>query len=313
MRGRQVVWSDATVQALAKNFVVVAEEVFEIYPEGEWLINQRKGDPAFEFFKAYGAQVPKDQWHEPGTKQGIYFMGPNGEYLEARFASSNAADIAAKARRALERWETLRKEKGYANKPIPYVETRLPEKELENNDLVFQVNLRDLPRDPNGKVTKFEQVGNTSEGWRDFQKWAWNENWHGTYRKAAYVTSSATSEEVDPGEWRTVCKMVLVDNVRGQAPTWDDGDIKSAKLTKRRIAVKDGKWVIEYRGSAEMRRGSNSFTPTVYGQGVWDPKTSSFDKLELVATGDRSGAWQFNNRQEDRGPAPMGITLVLYK
>ena len=298
---------------MTKNFVVVAEEIFNIYPEGEYLINQRKGDPAFEFFKGYGAQVPDDQWNDPGTKQGIYFMGPNGEYLEARFASSNAADIANKARTALKRWEELTKEKGYANKPIPYVETRLPEKELEMNKMVFQVNLRDLPRSEGGKVTKFDEVGSTREGWIEFRKWAWNENWYGTQNVDALVTDSSTPVEVEKDEFEAICAQVLVDNVRGQAPMWDYDAIQSARLTKQRVAVKDGKWIIEYKGSAVMRKGSNSFTPTVYGQGVYDPATKEFDSLELVCTGDRTGAWQFNNRQDDRGPAPMGITLVLYK
>lgn len=233
--------------------------------------------------------------------------------MEARFASSNAADIAQKARTALKRWDELTKEKGYANKPIPKVETRLPEVELENNKMVFQVNLRDLPRNEGGKVTKFEEVGSTSEGWIDFRKWAWNENWFGTQNVDAFVTDSASPVVVDEEEFRLICMQVLVDNVRGQAPWWEESAIKSAKLTKKRVAVRDGKWVIEYSGSAVMEQGANSYKPTVYGQGVYDPSAGAFDSLELVCTGDRTGAWQFNNRNDDRGPAPMGITLVLYK
>lgn len=286
--------------------------MFNVYPEGDWLIKQRAGDPAFEFFKAYGAQVPKDQWHEPGTKQGIYFMGPNGEYLEARFASSDAVDIARKARTALERWDKLRAEKGYANKPVPFVETRLPEKELENNKLVLQVNLRDLPSS-SGKVLKFEDVGKIQEAWPDFRKWAWNENWFGTQAVEAFVTSSAEFATVDGDEFRTICAQVFVDNVRGQAPTWEDSAVRSAKLMKRRISVNGGKWTIEYQGSAEMRQGRNSFAPKVYGQAVWDPAKKAFDSLSLVATGDRTGAWQFNNRSGDDGPSTMGVSLVLYK
>lgn len=312
MRGRQVVWSDKRVQELAKEFVTVADEVFNIYPEGDWAINNRKGDPAFEFFKAYGAQVPKDQWNDPGTKQGIYFMGPGGEYLEARFASSNGDDIAAKAKRALERWEVLRKEQGYSNKPVPKVETRLPEKELENNKLVLRVNLRDLPRGASQSVIKFDDVGRIQEAWPEFRKWAHNENWFGTQNTDAFVTSSEKAVAVDDGEFRTICTQVLVDNVRGQAPIWDDSAVRSAKLTKRRVAIENGKWRIEYTGSAEMRQRGNSYLPQLYGQGVWDPVKEKFENLELVATGLRTGAWQFNNRHDDLGPAPMGISLVLY-
>lgn len=239
-------------------------------------------------------------------------MGPNGEYLEARFASSNGEDIAEKAKRALERWEVLRKQQGYANKPIPHVETRLPDKELENNRMVLRVNLRDLPRTVGGKVTKFEEVGRIQEAWPDFRKWAFNENWYGTQNVEAFVTDSGTPVTVENSEFHTICTQVLVDNVRGQAPTWDDESIRSAKLTKKRIEVKDGFWRIEFDGSAELRRGKNSYSPRLYGQGLWDPKTKKFLTFELVSTGMRTGSWPFNNRTDDLGPAPMGVSLVLY-
>jgi hypothetical protein len=312
VRGRQLVWSDEKVQELTKNFVTVADEVWNIYPEGDYAIQQRKGDPAFEFFKAYGAQVPRDQWHEPGTKQGIYFIGPNGEYLEARFASSNAPDIIEKATRALERWEKLRAEKGYANKPVPRVETRLPEVELELHKMVLRVNLRDLPRN-GGKVTKFDDGGRVDEMWLAFRKWAFNENWFGLSEVDALVTNQTDWTEVSPALFRRICRAVLVDNVRGQAPTWEESSIESARLNVRRTEVRGGKWVLEYRGNASMRKGGNSFAPRVYGQGVYDPQARKFESLDLVATGMREGAWQFNNRKDDLGPAPMGITLSLYR
>src|SRR5688500_19730664 len=53
-----------------------------------------------------GESMPKGQWNERGTKQGVYMIGPNAEYLEGKFAASaDPEDIKARMRRALDRSE----------------------------------------------------------------------------------------------------------------------------------------------------------------------------------------------------------------
>ena len=145
MRGRQLVWSDPEIKRLSKEFVTVADEVYYLYPENPQHLARAASREDHLFFKRFGDSMPKGDWNHPGTKQGIYMMGPNAEYLEGRFAaSSDPADIRARLSRALSRWEALRSEKSYANKAIP-ARPWSPPPGVEG-ELVLRVNIRDLPR-----------------------------------------------------------------------------------------------------------------------------------------------------------------------
>ncbi len=285
-----------------------------LYPEDAGNLNRVRNNPDHVFFKRFGEQVPKPEWNHPGTKQGIYFMGPDAEYLEAKFASSHAADILARMKRALAKWETLRQEKSYSNSPVPQVSTGPPISVIGNKPMILQVNLRDLPRseiDRSG--ARFEDVGRMNEPWFEFGKWAWNQNWIGLDDPRAFVTTSTTAVPVSPAIVRRIAMEVLVDNVRGQAPTWRPEHIKDATLTMRRFAVAGSKSTMEYMGAARMEAGAQSYACTIYGQGVWNESTEKFDSFDLVAIGERRGAWQYNSRENDRGPAPMGVALSVWK
>lgn len=307
-----MVWSDPEIRKLSREFVTVADEVYMLYPEDPGNLERVKNNPEHVFFKRFGAQVPKPQWNHPGTKQGIYMMGPDAEYLEARFASSDARDILGRMRRALERWETLRKAKGYANQPVPVVKSSAPP-EVAGNALILRVNLRDLPRSASDRSgARYESVDRSREMWFDFVKWAWNENWIGFDDAQPFVTNSATWVNVPETAIRRIAREVLVDNVRGQGGPWRTEHVQSASLQVRRTKVEGGRWRLEYRGNATMDAGHASFRPTLYGVGLWNPSTRAFEKLEFVANGMRSGKWTFNQRENDPGPAPMGVALQLY-
>lgn len=316
MRSRQVVWSDPEVQQLSKEFITVADEVYMLYPEDPGNLERVKNNVDHTFFKRFGAQVPKEQWNHPGTKQGIYMMGPDAEYLQAKFATSDAADIRRRLREALQRWDAMKQQKGYANKPVPKVPTGIPEPRLLQSDLLLQVNLRDLPRQSGAEVgARYEAVASRTNPWTDFGRWAYNENWIGlnAQEAKAFVPSGSSIESVDEAPLRRIARQVLVDNVRGQAPEWKNEAVKDVRLSKRRTKVEGGSWRIEYRGEAKMEAGSNSYHALLYGQSLWDPTTSRFMEFELVALGPRTGKWQFNNRERDLGPAPMGVSLKKWQ
>ncbi|MEQ1936487.1 MAG: hypothetical protein ABL962_21750, partial [Fimbriimonadaceae bacterium] len=160
---------------------------------------------------------------------------------------------------------------------------------------------------------RIEEVRNRSGQWNDFTKWAWNENWIGLPDALAFVPKGGGLEQVDSVAVSRICREVLVDNVRGQAPVWRPDALKTTSITMRILSQKANVTHIEYTGSAHMESGANSYQAKIYGQGFWHPKEGRFDKLNLVATGMRAGAWQFNQRENDRGPAPMGVSLSLYR
>jgi hypothetical protein len=298
-----LVWSDPEIKRLSKDFVTVADEAYYLYPENPQHLERAKGRPDHEFFKKYGEQMPPGAWNA-GTKQGIYMMGPNAEYLEGRFAASGEpADIRARLTRALAKWETLRKEKGYANKPIP-PKPWSPPPDVEG-ELILRVNVRDLPRGPGDKSGARKHEVQATGMWMDFIKWAWNENWVAVAKASSLVPKGTTPEPVDPAVVNMIAREVLVDNVRGQAPEWRPEEVKSATITMKRIA--NGR--IEYTGSVSMVSGARGYDAKLYGQGTWDG--TKFTELDMVVMGMRRGRAAFNQRENDLGPAPMGVTLSL--
>ncbi|MEX2244762.1 MAG: hypothetical protein WD716_13070 [Fimbriimonadaceae bacterium] len=289
---------------MSKEFVTVADETYYLYPENPQHLERAKGRPDHEFFKKYGEAMPPGAWNHPGTKQGIYMMGPDTEYLEGRFAAGgDPADIIARLNRALAKWEALRKEKGYANKPIP-VKAWSPPPDVEG-ELILRVNIRDLPRGPGDRSgARRHELQNTGL-WMDFVNWAWNENWVAVAKAASFVPRGTGVEQVEPAVVNMIAREVMVDNVRGQAPEWQPSEVKSATMTMKRLP----NGLIEYAGSVSMASSARGYDAKLYGQGTWDGTT--FTSLDIVAMGTRRGAARFNQRENDPGPAPMGVTLSL--
>lgn len=298
-----MVWSDPEIKKLSKEFVTVADEAYYLYPENPLHLERAKSREDHRFFRQYGEAMPKGDWNA-GTKQGIYMMGPNAEYLEGRFAASgDPADIRARLQRALDRWQRLKGEKGYANQAIPS-RAWTPPPGVEG-ELILRVNLRDLPRG-NGDRSGARRHELPETGmWRDFTKWAWNENWIGLPSAAALVPKGKDAEAVDSATVSRIAREVIIDNVRGQAPEWQPADVKQANLTMRRLDEK----TIEFRGDIDLRGAGRSIVGKVYGRGVWSG--SKFESLDLVMLGTRQGSSRFNQRENDPGPAPIGVTLSL--
>lgn len=313
MRGRQLVWSDPKIQKLSRNFVTVADEVYMLYPEDEWNLQRVKDRPEHQFFKRFGEAMPKGDWNHPGTKQGLYMMGPDGEYLEGRFAASGFPDdIVERLERALDRWKKLRRKKKYANKPVPKVVTTLPAR-MDGKEFVLRVHSRDLPR-REGEQCRFDKDRHLEAGWMEFTKWAWNENWQAVDDWRVLVpTKSSKPQPVDGAFVTRLAREMLIDNVRGQAGTWKAEHVQIARLTMRRGPKKKGMTTIVYEGEVSMSDGERAIDARLYGEGLYDPRKKDLVKFELVALGTRKGAHAFNQRAEDRGPAPIGFSITRYR
>ncbi len=293
--------------------MTVAEEVHFIYPEGAGNLARAKGRPAHEFFKSFGEAMPDADWNDPGTKQGVYMIGPNAEYLEGGGAISGDAErVRTRMRAALKRWDTLRKEKKYANEKVPAV-TNVAVPEIAGKPLVLRVFVRDLPRGESDKSGRRFTKADLRGMWLDFTKWAWNINWLGLDDPSALVPKGKGEEAVESAVFRRICREALVDNVRGQNPHWRDEHVTLAALTMKRLPDDDGNWIIEYRGKAAMVSPRQKFGPTLYGRGSWDPIAKTFVGLDIVAVGAREGSATFNQRGTDTGPSPMGVALTLFR
>jgi hypothetical protein len=250
-------------------------------------------------------------WNHPGTTQGLYMMGPNAEYLEGRFAAgSEPSDIRRRLNSALERWKSLASEKGYANKPVPSVPLAIPPG--ISGELILRVNVRDLPRGGQDKSgARFTDVQRNDGYFLDYTRWAWNETWIGIDKASDFVPSGSGEEPVGEAAARKIATLALVDTVRGQAPNWNPEHIALLTLKKKALKSEGGIVTIELTGSARMEAGSQGYDARLYGQARFDRASGKFSAFDLVASGMRKGAWRFNRREQDPGPAPMGVALSL--
>ena len=146
MLGRRV-WADEEVQSLAKNFLCVADEVWNL---------DHTDAPGSKFFKEYASKAAFDLKWSPNTKQGVYTMTPDGEHLGGHVARHNKAETIAMLRKALEKWNAIVASKGLKPKAIPArpahqtwgtqgVASNAGGDAGSKAGLILQVTVRDLP------------------------------------------------------------------------------------------------------------------------------------------------------------------------
>ncbi len=291
----------------------MADEIHFIYPEGEWALNRIKDDPGHLFFKGFGAQMPKGDWNDPGTKQGIYMIGPGGEYLEGAHAvSGSASRLLERMEAALVRWKAIKKDKGYAAKPIPRAASVAPP-EVDAAPMALRISLRDLPRgdgDTSGRRRTKDDLSGKS--WMSFTEWAWNQNWLLIEDPSALVPKGKAAQPVPEAVAQRIVREALVDNVRGQNPQWKAEEVELATLTMRATRTTARAIEIEYTGKARMKSGEKRYAPKLAGRATWDRKAKAFTGFQLVAVGERAGAARFNQRGKDQGASPMGVLLELH-
>ena len=294
------------VQALAARFVPVADEVGRL---------QRDEAADCRFFRSfcelghYGGRTKPSS-----TRQGIYAVTAGGTFL----ASVNTRDPAAMTRmleQALARFDELPAKARSGERPaLDPAAIRRFEDHYPETGLVLRVVTRDLPR---AKVP---------EGWRGA---AWNVD-HAWFRRdevEAFVPAP------EPGAEAALADAVLVrlvrahfvDNVRGQTPALGaqhvlarrlvartervDGDVQVLTLAGHVKVERRGTWAT--RGHGPVAPQTLGYDAALLGDARYDRAAKRFVAFRLLAVGQRHGATEFNQRDDDRGPAPMGIAMEL--
>jgi hypothetical protein len=303
---RRSVWSVPEVQALAARFVPVADEVGRL---------QRGDEADCEFFRSfcelghYGGRTKPSN-----TRQGIYAVTASGTLL----ASINTRDPGATMRMmtdALARFDALpAASRSGGRAALDPAAIRRFENRCPDDGLVLRVVTRDLPRT---KVT---------DGWRGA---AWNVD-HAWFRRAevaAFVPAPEPGAEAalpDPVLVRLV-RAHFVDNVRGQTPALSAQHVVARRLVARTERVDGDVQVLALEGHVKVERAGSWAT---HGHGPVSPQTLGYDAVllgdarydraagrfvafRLLAVGQRHGATEFNQREDDPGPAPMGIAMEL--
>ncbi len=311
MAGRESVFSDPTVVELASSrFVPVAENCSPL---------QSQQDQKGHFFR-----LVAEQGHYAGrtfptsTRQGYYTFTADGRLLTAANSRDPRA-IEAMLRQALERWDTLSTANGHSAATAAQIGdyTSARPDLYPAAGLVLQLTARDLPRD----------VDTRPDDWR---KRAWNIDyaWFTPEEARQLVPEPATAGSAR--EWphavlRRLALFHLRDFVRGEPSAWPEDALRHADVSSEVLSVEGDRVRLALRGHIALRYemtwrrpndGSHhssdcGFDATLEGEAVWDRAAARFTAFDLLATGPRQGTNQYNNRNDDLGPAPMGIAFQL--
>lgn len=306
MAGRAQAFSDPTVIRLAAElFVPVAEDSDAL---------EHQADDKGVFFRHIAEQGHYGGRTYPETgRQGSYAFTADGRFL----ASINTRDpraMAAMLETALARWE--RPGDGAAPSPVALGDEG-SEPGYPTDGLVLQVAARDLPREPDTRPD-------------DWRRLAWNLDyaWFTRDEARALVPEPRRvgARRVAPWSVRhRLARFHLRDFVRGEPFEWPVDAVRTAALGSQIVAVAGAEVRLELRGAirleheaswvqpedGEERRSPSGYDAELYGEATWDDERGSFTGFDLVAVGPRWGANQYNDREDDPGPAPLGVAFGL--
>jgi len=305
--GRAQAFSNPTVSQLAsEQFIPVAENSSAL---------ERQQDDKGTFFRHIA-----EQGHYGGrtfptrTRQGSYTFTADGQFL-ASINTRDPAGMAAMLQTALERWQAGYNQGG--SSPAQLIDTAADDRGYPEDGLVLQLIARDLPR----------VVDTRPDDWR---KIAWNLDyaWFTRDEAAVLVPEDRKDGARQAAPWpiiRRLARFHLRDFVRGEPFAWPEEAIRHGDLWSEVVEVTGSTVRLVLRGAVrleiearwirpedgEERRYPSGYDCTLYGEATWNQQRAAFDAFELVASGQRWGANQYNNREDDLGPQPMGIAFSL--
>jgi hypothetical protein len=288
---RAAAFSDPGVASLlAGAFVPVAEDCSVL---------QRQQDAEGDLFRLIAEQGHYGGRFQPtDTRQGMYACAPDGSLLAS--CNVHGADrLLPVLRRALAEWEG-RPAGRRAGQVGPTAEGAGDPRYLRRppeGGLILRVWSRDLPRAP--------QADTRPDDWR---RKAFNLD-HAWLRAVA----------------RRLARCHCIDNVRGEPPAWRPEEVVRSELEFRVLGLREGRLRLEVAGTVSVRGHSRwvddfSRQPMASdrgaelrfeGEAVWDARARRWVRLDLVAAGPRWGATQYNARNDDPGPAPIGLCFEL--
>lgn len=307
MAGRAQAFSDPIViQLLGEQFIPVAENSSAL---------QRQPDEKGVFFRHIAEQGHYGgRTYPTATRQGSYTFTAAGQFLAA-INTRDPQRMTEMLRTALDRWRAA--DNLGQPSPVPLVDARADDRGYPNDGLVLQLVARDLPR----------EVDERPDDWR---KIAWNFDYawltHDEARALVPQPSATGSRRSAPGSVvRRLARFHLRDFVRGEPFAWPEEAIRHGELWTEVTAVVGGQVQLALRGAVrletearwvrpedgEERRYATGFDCALYGEATWDAERGGFTAFELLAAGQRWGANQYNNREDDLGPHPLGIAFVL--
>jgi hypothetical protein len=289
------------MQELAARFVCVADEAFFLGPPShfkeDWLPNRE----STRLFQAFKRNAPAGVIPAGPTVQGVYCMSAEGDFLSGCFACASRDRARHTLDEGWRRWQQLANTRGYQTKPVPQTPLDYTLGKTLSG-IRLEVAVRDLPRGDDLKPGR-------TEG----QRCAYNLNWIDLTREEAqsFVTESKEPQTGPAAILQRLALKTLKDAVRGQCGEWRKDAIKEAQLHTQCIRQEVHQLTMRLTGFAKLEQSGRAYSCQLHGQVVYDPRSHRVIVFELVAAGQRTGRDQFNFRDDDLGPAPMGVAYVL--
>lgn len=191
------------------------------------------------------------------------------------------------------------------------------ENKYPENGLVLRVFSRDLPR---------------TGGPTDWRKGTWNQDyaWYSANELVSMLPADIAEGERAAVPMALVSRLArfnFIDNVCGQTSEFPSANVVSAQMDVKVLKVVGKVATIRYTGETKTERtgswpirglGDPTAVPQrlgvevkIFGTATYDTTRERFTSFEMLALGIRFGATQYNGRQDDPGPSPVGYYLTL--
>ena len=200
--------------------------------------------------------------------------------------------------------ETARQGTKLTPKPVPQRKALSDWKKQKQDELGLHIQLhyRDLPRQGAAHTGHGKKVGeHNNTTWLELSK-----------DEAGALVPDGTDLMKVPRSVRDkiFCKG-LKDIVYGQSPDWKVSHIRSGELKVRRGKTMRSGMVIELIGTFDLKDHSHQYTGTMLGKMFWSPRNKRITRMEIVATGNRTGGTTFNFRNGDETTMPLGVSFFV--
>lgn len=227
-------------------------------------------------------------------------MSPSGDYLGGSFGIVQKEEARDLMTAALEK----RKTTGAFMRSVPTNALAIyGGKKPQPGSLKLQLAYRDLPRGDVERPNTAYIQNPYNLGWLDISK----------VEAQTFLTESEKPIEIPQRLFAKIATQTLKDAVRGQMSRWNSSALRSGSLTSQRISKDESRSSYRLQGTADLAEEERSYKAQLHGQAVYDSSTQAFVEFELVAVGQRTGKGGANGRENDLGPAPMGVAFKLYQ
>ena len=257
--------------------------------------------------------------------QGLYAVTTEGEVLGSRnrlFPGGKASVHGVGSdpdrflwmlRRALENWDNRKTQRETLEiEDLAYRDPTFSWTGYPEDGLVLHLSVRDLPREVDTRPLGMKREAHN----QDYV-------WFRREEVLSMVPPDAVVGDVIPvpdGLVRRLVRYHLADYVRGETSSWPSEAIRDAAMTLT-VTEETPEWVdLRLSGSAQLfSKGSwyegacleRGLDASLLGYLRFDRRTERFVRFDVVAVGSRWGGTDYNVRQDDLEPAPIGLAMTI--